>query len=118
MGRHISVSREGIEKGSIDETLKPLGLERVIATIVSGFATAVALARVSDLIATVPERHTGSLRIGMHSFALPVPTPEFTVSMLWHPRLEADPAHRWLRGCVRDACAKQLTAPETDARTA
>jgi DNA-binding transcriptional LysR family regulator len=117
-GRHISVSREGIEKGSIDEALQPLGLERVIATIVSGFATAVALARVSDLIATVPERHTGSLRIGMHSFALPVPTPEFTVSMLWHPRLEADPAHRWLRGCVRDACAKQLTAPETDARTA
>lgn len=118
MGRHISVSREGIKKGSIDEALQPLGLERVIATIVSGFATAVALARVSDLIATVPERHTGSLRIGMHSFALPVPTPEFTVSMLWHPRLEADPAHRWLRGCVRDACAKQLTAPETDARTA
>jgi len=118
MGRHISVSREGFEKGPIDEALQPFGLERAIATIVSGFATAVALARVSDLIATVPERHTGNLRIGMHSFALPVPTPEFTVSMLWHPRLDADPAHRWLRGCVRDACAKQLTAPEADARTA
>lgn len=118
MGRHISVSREGFERGAIDEALQPLGLERAIATIVSGFATAVALARVSDLIATVPERHTGNLRIGMHSFAIPVPTPEFTVSMLWHPRLEADPAHRWLRGCVRDTCAKQLTGPETDARTA
>jgi DNA-binding transcriptional LysR family regulator len=118
MGRHISVSREGFEKGPVDEALQPFGLERVIATIVSGFATAVALARVSDLIATVPERHTGNLRIGMHSFALPVPTPEFTVSMLWHPRLDADPAHRWLRGCVRDACAEQLTAPEANARTA
>jgi DNA-binding transcriptional LysR family regulator len=31
--------------------------------------------------------------------------PGITVSMLWHPRLDADPAHRWLRGCVRDACA-------------
>jgi DNA-binding transcriptional LysR family regulator len=41
----------------------------------------------------------------MHGFPLPVPTPEFTVSLLWHPRLDADPAHRWLRGCVRDACA-------------
>jgi hypothetical protein len=27
--------------------------------------------------------------------------------MLWHPRLDADPAHRWLRGCVRDACVKR-----------
>jgi DNA-binding transcriptional LysR family regulator len=31
-----------------------------------------------------------------------------TISLLWHPRLDADPAHRWLRGCVRDACAATL----------
>ncbi len=49
--------------------------------------------------------NTGNLRTGMHSFTLPVSTPEFTVSMLWHPRLDADLAHRWLRECVRDACA-------------
>ncbi|MGH6753801.1 MAG: LysR family transcriptional regulator, partial [Bradyrhizobium sp.] len=40
------------------------------------------------------------------SFPLPMPVPEITVSLLWHPRLDADPAHRWLRGCVRDACAR------------
>ena len=28
-----------------------------------------------------------------------LPTPKFTVSVLWHPRLDADPAHRWLRVC-------------------
>ena len=67
--------------------------------------SALALARASDLIASVPERHTGGLRAGLHSFSLPVPLPEITVSLLWHPRLDADPAHRWLRGCVRDACA-------------
>jgi DNA-binding transcriptional LysR family regulator len=103
--RHIQVSREGNETGPIDDALKPLGLEREIATIVSGFATAVALARESDLIASVPERHTASLRTGMHSFVLPVPVPEFTVSMLWHPRLDADAAHRWLRGHVRAVCS-------------
>jgi DNA-binding transcriptional LysR family regulator len=27
------------------------------------------------------------------------------VSLLWHPRLHADPAHRWLRGLVLEACA-------------
>ena len=103
-GQHIGVSRRGLDSGPVDEALVPFGLEREIVTTVSGFSSALALARASDLIACVPERHTGSLRTGMHSFALPVSPPEFTVSLLWHPRLDADPAHRWLRGCVRDVC--------------
>jgi DNA-binding transcriptional LysR family regulator len=106
-GRHVLVSRRGLDKGPIDEALKPLGLGRQIVTIVGGFSTALALARTSDLIASVPERHTGNLRAGMHSFPLPVAVPEITVSLLWHPRLDADPAHRWLRQCVRDVCAEQ-----------
>ena len=104
-GRHIYVSRQGVDKGPIDDALKALGLERKVVTIVDGFATALALARDSDLIASVPERHTGNLRSGMYSFPLPVATPEFTVSLLWHPRQNADPAHRWLRAHVRDVCA-------------
>ncbi|HEY9285527.1 MAG TPA: LysR family transcriptional regulator [Pyrinomonadaceae bacterium] len=103
-GRHILVSRRGLEQGPIDEALKEFGLGREIATIVGGFSTALALARASALIASVPERHTGRLRAGMHSFPLPFPTPEITLSLLWHPRLDADPAHRWLRGLVLDAC--------------
>ncbi len=104
-GRHIMVSRRALDKGPIDEALSSLGLQREVITIVGGFATALALARASDLIASVPEQHTGNLRTGMHSFALPVAMPEFTVSMFWHPRQDADPAHRWLRGCVRDVCS-------------
>ena len=103
--KHIAVSREGLDKGPIDEALSPLGLERQIVTIVGGFSTAVALARASDLIASVPERHTGNLRAGMHSFPLPVTTPSFTVSLLWHPRSHADPPHRWLRGVGLETCA-------------
>lgn len=106
-GRHIRVSRVGFDKGLVDAALEPLGLERDITTVVGGFSTALALARASDLIATVPEQHTGVLREGMHSFALPVSLPEVTVALLWHPRLDADPGHRWLRGCVRDVCAKE-----------
>jgi len=65
-----------------------------------------ALARSSDLIATVPEQYTGNLRSGMHSFHLPIEIADYTVSLMWHPRLDADLAHRWLRGVVRDICAK------------
>jgi DNA-binding transcriptional LysR family regulator len=104
-GRHISVSRRGRDTGPIDDALKPFGLERAIVAIVGGFATALALARNSNLIASVPERQTGNLRAGMQSFPLPVPTPEITIALLWHPRLDADPAHRWLRGLVLDTCA-------------
>lgn len=104
-GGHILVSRRGLEKGAIDEALAASGLERRIVTIVDGFATALVLARSSDLIAGVPERHSGNLRAGMFSFALPLPVPEITVSLLWHPRLDADPAHRWLRECVREVCS-------------
>mgnify|MGYP006147021103 CR=1 FL=1 len=68
--------------------------------------------RATDLIASVPERHTGNLRAGLHSFPLPVAL-EITVSLLWHPRMDADPAHRWLRGCVREACAEQRTGSST-----
>jgi DNA-binding transcriptional LysR family regulator len=117
-GRHVLVSRRALDWGPIDEALKPFGLEREIVTVVGGFAAALALARASDLIASVPERHTGNLRAGMHSFPLPVSTPEVTVSLLWHPRLDADPAHRWLRGCVRDVCAEPLTDSSTRGRAA
>ncbi|HSX86771.1 MAG TPA: LysR family transcriptional regulator [Pseudomonas sp.] len=105
-GGHIYVSRRGLDRGPIDDALDSLGLTREVVTTVAGFSTALALARASELIASVPERHTASLRDGMHSFALPLPLPAFTVAMLWHPRMDADPAHRWLRGCLREVCGR------------
>ena len=105
--RHIRVSRLGVAKGLVDAALGAFGQELDIAAIVGGFSAALALARGSDLVASVPERHTGDLRAGMYTFALPLPIPPITVSLLWHPRMDGDPAHRWLRGCVRHACAEQ-----------
>lgn len=105
--RHVLVARQASPLGPPDEALKKLGLERKVATIVGGFVTALALARVSDLVATVPDRYTGMLRSGMVTFPLPFAMPDLLISMLWHPRLDADPAHRWLRDCIREACAPE-----------
>ncbi|MBY8949349.1 LysR family transcriptional regulator [Pseudomonas sp. SH10-3B] len=105
-GRHVYVSRRGQARGQVDDALQALGLTRQISTIVAGFATAIALARDTDLIASVPERYTAHQREGLHSFALPLALAPFTVAMLWHPRLDADLAHRWLRGCVREVCGQ------------
>ena len=106
-GRHILVSRPGGDEGAADEALKPLGLRREVFTVVNEFSAALALARGSDLIATVPERHTGNLRAHMFTFTLPVSPPPFVVSLLWHPRLDADAAHRWLRERDRENAAHQ-----------
>jgi DNA-binding transcriptional LysR family regulator len=104
-GVHVSIARRGLQMGSIDEALGKLGLVRNAAAIVSGFSPAIALARASDLIATVPERHTGSLCAGMHRFTLPLRLPDFTISLFWHPRMDADLSHRWLRSRILDICS-------------
>jgi len=102
---HVHILRRDSDPSPIDAALLALGVERTIVAVVGGFSAALALARASGLVASVPERHTGNLRDGMHSFPLPLAIPEFTVSLLWHPRMDADLAHRWLRSCVRDACS-------------
>lgn len=109
---HVTVARKILERGPIDEALELQGLSRETAMTVGGFSSALALARGSDLVATVPERHTGNLRGKMHTFSLPVTVAPLTVSLLWHPRLDADPAHRWLRRCVVDACRTSLGPSE------
>jgi DNA-binding transcriptional LysR family regulator len=107
-GDHVLFSRRGGDTGPIDDALESLGLRRNIVAIVGGFCAPLALARRGDLVASVPERHTQALRDGMHTFPLPVPVEAITVSMFWHPRLDADIAHRWLRQCVRDVCSERM----------
>lgn len=102
---HVLVAREGGTQAPVDVALEAAAAARNIAATTGSFAAALALARASDLVATVPERQTGILRDGMHSFDLPVEVPQLTVSMLWHPRMDADPAHRWLRAVVMETCA-------------
>jgi len=103
--KHIQVLRRGLHSSEIDAAVQAAGFDRHIATIVNGFSTAITLARETDLVATIPERHTEGLCKGMHTFRLPVAIAPFTISMLWHPRMDGDLAHRWLRSRVRTACA-------------
>lgn len=105
-GGHILVSRGRRDRGPVDEALALKGLSRTVVVTVPSFTAAVTLAKNSDLIAQVSDRSTLSFRDGVTAFALPVDLPEFTVSLLWHPRMDADPAHRWLRACLREICSR------------
>lgn len=110
-GEHVQVALRGSAHGMVAAALEPLGVQYRVATVVGSFATALAFARGSDWIACVPDVHTRGLRADLHSFALPFEVPGMAVSLLWHPRLDADPAHRWLRECVLQVCSARPGAP-------
>jgi len=109
---HVVASRSGRAGGPVDQALEALGLARHIVAVVPGFPAALAVASASDLVGLVTasylgapqERQTEAARPGVRSFPLPVPTETITVSQMWHPRMDADPAHGWLRGVLRAIC--------------
>lgn len=108
---HVVASREGDIIGPVDGALEKLGLKRAIPVVVPGYPDAMRIARQSDLIAVVPRSCLGNCLAsdhaatsGLESFDLPVPTPEFNISAMWHPRMDADPAHRCLRDIVMSVC--------------
>ena len=105
---HVSVSRRGRFSGPIDVALAALGLKRFVAIAVANFNDALAIVRTSDHVAAVPARLTEPGRAGLHSFDLPVKTDALAVSLAWHPRFDADPAHRWLRTALRAACSSRV----------
>ncbi len=101
---HVVASRRGSFAGPVDEALAELGLSRRIKLVVASFPAVLAIAAVSDMIGLVPRSYfdadvTGRALI----FELPVATPGFTVAQSWHPRMDADPGHRWLRALMFEA---------------
>jgi DNA-binding transcriptional LysR family regulator len=101
---HVAVSRRPDGPGLVDDAAAKEGITRRVVASVGGFAAAIAIVRQSDLVAVVPERHTMNLREGLATFTLPFAMEPIVVAMLWHPRLDADGAHRWIRECVRETC--------------
>lgn len=109
--RHVAASREGETGEAVDAALRRLGLGRRITVAVPGYPDAMRIARQSELVAMVPRSCLGNGLLGdpaatsgLEEFGLPVPVPEFLISAMWHPRLDADPAQRWLRETVVTVC--------------
>ncbi|WP_214472070.1 LysR family transcriptional regulator [Mesorhizobium sp. dw_380] len=110
--KHIVASRKGAVAGPVDDALEKLGLKREIVVVVPAFSDALRIARQSDLIALVPSAcliHADPSVGGLTVFDLPVRTPEIVISTMWHPRMDADPSHRWLREIVMETCRHMAT---------
>ncbi len=105
---HVVASRQGHFTGPVDDALSALGIARDIKVVVPSFPAVVAMVAASDLIGLVP-RSFAITAAGIAVFDLPVETPELVISQIWHPRMDADPGHRWLRGVIHDAFRTTLS---------
>lgn len=113
---HVVASRRERTSGPVDDALAELGLQRNIAAVVPSFPAALAVAQASDLVALVPATFLinqpvtdkAGAAATLWAFELPVTTKAITISQLWHPRSEADPAHRWLRQLVLSVCRQRV----------
>jgi len=104
---HVVASRRGQPQGPVDDALAEVGLRRKIVSVVPGFPSALAVAQASDLIALVPASFIRQTALPLHVFELPFKTRTITVSQMWHPRMEKDPAHRWLRQTILAVCQRE-----------
>ncbi|MBE8814912.1 LysR family transcriptional regulator [Serratia marcescens] len=110
---HVVASRSGRILGPVDAALAELGLTRQIAAVVPSFPAALAVAQASNLLALLPASflHAQPAEGPLRVFELPVKTPPITVSQMWHPRLEAEADHRWLRQLVLSVCRQRVQEP-------
>jgi DNA-binding transcriptional LysR family regulator len=102
---HLEISSSGDDLGFLDRWLAERGARRRIAHRAPYLAAAAILAQ-SDMIATLRCRiaeefvRTRPLEIREPPYESPI----LEEQMLWHRRLDKQPAHRWLRDTIAEAC--------------
>ncbi len=106
---YINVSRRGKAIGPIDAALEEQGLRRHVALVVPTPYTALFALQDSDLLLSLPKHLASSalaagLRIRL--FELPTPLETIPLTQAWHPRLDSDPAHQWLRHTIHGLCTE------------
>ncbi len=107
---HVATSHRGEFSGPVDDSLQELGLRRRVGLVVPGYPAALRIVRTTNLVAVAPRSSLGvisqddAVASGLGYLGLPFRLPEIVVSAMWHPRMETDPAHRWLRSRVIEFC--------------
>lgn len=113
---HLLISPRGEPGSPVDTALAALGKSRRIAVRTHTFLSAPLVVAQTDLVLTGPRRVLVPMAaaLGLRLLPPPVELRTFAVHMAWHPRVQHDPAHAWLRGLVKRAA----TAPDRARRSA
>jgi DNA-binding transcriptional LysR family regulator len=96
----VSVGGGGFQ-GSVDAQLAASGMKRNIIVSVPSFLASIDLVRQSKLLVSIPKRLAQNYRGLIVSRPLPVPSPSFDVTLVWHARTDASRPHAWFRALVR-----------------
>ena len=109
---HIVVSPLG-RPSQVDAVLAERGHQRRIRRIVPFFISGLLMAATTDYAVTVSDRAAQALApiLGLRLIEPPLPLPPYALHLLWHPRLENEPANQWLREVFLRAARE--VAPET-----
>jgi DNA-binding transcriptional LysR family regulator len=95
----------GAERMHVESRLAALGVTLRPGLSVPFFTGAIAALPGTSLIAVLPSRLVAQFPIPGVRVAEPPPGLDvFAYGMTWHPRLDADPLHRWLRDLALDTC--------------
>lgn len=111
---HVVVAPLG-RPSLVDRVLEERGLRRRIRQVVPYFMAGLHAAATTDCAVTVSERAAQALAgtMGLRLLPPPLPLEPYPLHLLWHPRLEDEPASRWLREVFVRAAAE--AAPEAPA---
>jgi len=100
---HVLVSPSGgAFAGPVDEMLARRGHRRRVRFSVPSFALVPDLLAGSDLLSVLPERLVAARR-DIHTYRPPLAPKPVDMIAVWHPRLDGDPAHGWLRETLAEA---------------
>ncbi|MFE6286400.1 LysR family transcriptional regulator [Streptomyces sp. NPDC057877] len=105
---HVVVNVFGVGQAMVERRLDEHGLRRPVGLTVPYFSAAATALPGTELIATLPLRallpytDDPAYRIA----TAPRELPPFLYGIAWHPRVDGDPAHRWLRQVMRDTAAR------------
>ncbi|WP_404366773.1 LysR family transcriptional regulator [Corallococcus coralloides] len=102
---HLQVAPRGKPGGYVDTMLAVRNQRRRVARTVPYFLAGLRLVEESDYVLTISERVAKAVAPWLKLKLLPPPLPlePYTLTLLWHPREDSDPAHRWLRGAFVQA---------------
>lgn len=92
--------------GVVDDELRKIGKKRRIVASLPSFLTVPPLIAQSDLVAAIPRRLADIAPGGLEVFDLPLAHTDFEMLLSWHPRMQSDPGHEWLRKKIAAAIDK------------
>lgn len=116
---HIQVAPRGKPGGYLDDVLRERGMTRRVARAVPYFVTALQLAAETDYVLTISERIAKQFAapLSLELIEVPIKLRPYALSLVWHPRVDGDEAHRFLRDVFlrasRQAAGERHDAPRT-----